>query len=56
MIEKFYASHLKTTLDATAINVRKSKQPRESISIEALADRLAKAQESKALSPDARHR
>lgn len=25
MIEKFYASHLKTTLDATAINVRKSK-------------------------------
>jgi hypothetical protein len=28
MIEKFYASHLKTTLDATAINVRKSKTPK----------------------------
>lgn len=28
MIEKFYASHIKNTLDASAINVRKSKQPR----------------------------
>jgi hypothetical protein len=25
MIEKYYASHLKNTLDAAAINVRKSK-------------------------------
>ena len=26
MIEKFYASHLKNTLDASAINVRKAKK------------------------------
>jgi len=47
MIEKFYAAHLKTTLDASAINVRRSKQPRETQSIEAIADRLAKMQEGK---------
>jgi hypothetical protein len=32
MIEKFYASHIKTTLDASAINirkVRKAKRPAE---------------------------
>jgi hypothetical protein len=28
MIEKFYASHIKNTLDASAINVRKSKAPK----------------------------
>jgi integrase len=28
MIEKFYASHIKNTLDAAAINVRKPKRPR----------------------------
>ncbi len=28
MIEKFYAAHIKNMLDASAINVRKSKQPR----------------------------
>ncbi len=27
MIEKFYASHIKTSLDAAAINVRKSRRP-----------------------------
>lgn len=30
MIEQFYASHLKNTLDASAINVRKSKKPKKS--------------------------
>jgi len=30
MIEKFYASHIKNTLDASAINVRKIKKPRSS--------------------------
>ena len=29
MIEQYYASHIKTTLDASAINVRKSKQRQE---------------------------
>jgi len=29
MIEKFYASHIKNTLDATAINVRKAATPRK---------------------------
>ena len=28
MIERFYAAHIKTTLDAAAINVRKPKPPR----------------------------
>jgi hypothetical protein len=27
MIEKYYASHIKNSLDAAAINVRKSKSP-----------------------------
>jgi len=32
MIEKYYASHLKNTLDAAAINVRKTKStPRSSL-------------------------
>lgn len=44
MIEKFYASHLKTTLDASAINVRKSKQRREAQSLENSATRLARIQ------------
>jgi integrase len=44
MIEKFYAAHLKTTLDASAINVRKSKGYREGQSTENIADRLAKRQ------------
>jgi integrase len=42
VIEKYYASHLKTTLDASAINVRKSKPFRESQPTENIADRLAK--------------
>ena len=29
MIEKFYAIHLKDTLDASAINVRKAPRPRK---------------------------
>jgi hypothetical protein len=29
MIEKFYALHLKDTLDAAAINVRKAPRPRK---------------------------
>jgi len=29
MIEKFYASHIKTTLDAAAINVRRPKRPKK---------------------------
>jgi len=29
MIEKFYATHIKNTLDATAINVRKKPKPRK---------------------------
>ena len=29
MIEKFYASHIKNTLDAAAINVRKAKTIRQ---------------------------
>jgi integrase len=28
MIEKFYAAHIKNTLDATAINVRRQKKPK----------------------------
>jgi len=28
MIEKYYASHIKSTLDAAAINVRKTVRPR----------------------------
>lgn len=31
MIEKYYAAHLKTTLDASAINVRKSKKPKSQL-------------------------
>jgi len=27
MIEKYYASHIKTSLDAAAINIRRLKQP-----------------------------
>jgi len=44
MIEKFYAAHLKTTLDASAINVRRSKGASrgESQSMEDIASRLAK--------------
>jgi len=42
MIEKFYAAHLKTTLDAAAINVRKSKPFRDAQPTENIADRLAK--------------
>jgi integrase len=42
MIEKYYAAHLKTTLDAAAINVRKSRPGREGQSLEASAARLAK--------------
>lgn len=30
MIEKYYASHIKNTLDAAAINVRKAKRPKQS--------------------------
>lgn len=29
MIEKFYAAHIKNTLDASAINVRKKPKPRK---------------------------
>ncbi len=29
MIEKYYASHIKTSLDASAINVRKKKDSKE---------------------------
>lgn len=42
VIEKYYAAHLKTTLDAAAINVRKSRPGREGQSLEASAARLAK--------------
>ncbi|CAN5386329.1 hypothetical protein BH10PSE6_BH10PSE6_33270 [soil metagenome] len=42
MIEKYYAAHLKTTLDASAINVRKSRPYREGQATESIADRLAK--------------
>jgi hypothetical protein len=28
MIEKFYAAHIKTNLDAAAVNVRRSPRPR----------------------------
>lgn len=42
MIEKYYAAHLKTTLDASAINVRKSKPFKEGQATENIADRLAK--------------
>jgi integrase len=42
MIEKFYAAHLKTTLDASAINVKKTKPFREGQATESLADRLVK--------------
>jgi integrase len=44
MIEKFYASHLKTTLDASAINVRRPKPNRETQSTEDVVERLAKQQ------------
>ena len=54
MIEKFYAAHLKTTLDASAINVRKPKPHRETQSTEAIADKLAKAQERKKPAQEAR--
>ena len=47
MIEKFYAAHLKTTLDASAINVRRSRPHKETQSTEAIADRLAKADKRK---------
>lgn len=33
MIEKFYASHIKTTLDASAINVRKAQRPRHTANV-----------------------
>lgn len=42
MIEKYYATHLKTTLDASAINVRKARPGREGQSLEDSATRLAK--------------
>lgn len=42
MIEKYYAAHLKTTLDAAAINVRRSRPGREGQSLEASAAKLAK--------------
>ena len=42
MIEKYYAAHLKTTLDASAINVRKTKTYREGQPTESIADRLTK--------------
>lgn len=42
MIEKYYAAHLKTTLDAAAINVRKSRAHKEGQAIENVADRLAR--------------
>ncbi|MPZ32330.1 MAG: site-specific integrase [Rhodospirillales bacterium] len=42
MIEKFYASHLKTTLDASAINIRKPKAYKPGQSTEQAATRLAK--------------
>lgn len=44
MIEKYYAAHLKTTLDASAINVRKSKPFKEGQATENIADRLARRQ------------
>jgi integrase len=42
MIEKYYAAHLKTTLDASAINVRRPKVGRESQSLEDSASRLTR--------------
>lgn len=44
MIEKFYAAHLKTTLDASAINVRRARPNphRETQSTEDIAERLSK--------------
>ena len=33
MIEKFYASHIKTRLDATAINVRRPKSPKKRVQL-----------------------
>jgi hypothetical protein len=39
MIEKFYAAHIKNTLDAAAINLRKKAKPRKAPSAnEALAN------------------
>jgi integrase len=54
MIEKFYASHLKTTLDASAINVRKSKQHRENQSTEAIVERLTKVKSGASPASEAR--
>jgi integrase len=31
MIEKYYASHIKTSLDAAAINVRRKKKPKNRV-------------------------
>lgn len=31
MIEKFYASHIKTKLDAAAINVRRARPPKKQV-------------------------
>ena len=38
MIERFYAAHIKTTLDAAAINVRKPKPPRRKAKDDAARD------------------
>jgi integrase len=51
MIEKFYAAHLKTTLDATAINVRKQRSGRDAQSIEDIATRLARLEHKAANAP-----
>jgi integrase len=53
MIEKYYAAHLKTTLDASAINVRKSRPARESQSLEDSVARLVKVQRPAAEARDA---
>ena len=37
MIEKFYAAHIKNTLDAAAINVRKRKRAKQVESLEETA-------------------
>jgi integrase len=42
MIEKYYAAHLKTPLDASAINVRKPRPFRKGQPTENIADRLAR--------------
>lgn len=52
MIEKYYAAHLKTTLDASAINVRKSKTFKEGLATESIADRLVR-RDAKKPAPEA---